>query len=309
MSHQTVAWIVFNLLVVAMLALDLGVINRKAHVVRVREALLWSLFWIGLAMLFNIGVFFYLGHEQGIKFLTGYLIEKSLSVDNLFVFLLVFNYFRVPAIYQHKVLFWGILGALVMRAIFIFAGIALIEKFHWLLYVMGAFLIFTGIKLLFEKDKELHPEKNPMLRLFKKLMPVTDDFEGDRFFIKRGLKRFATPLFLVLVVIETTDVVFAIDSVPAVLAISRDPFIVYSSNVFAILGLRALFFALSGLMTMFHHLHYGLSAILIFVGVKMIIADFFKVPIYIALGFIALTLTFSVLASIKWPKSDQGTPA
>jgi integral membrane protein, TerC family len=307
MSHQTVAWIVFNAVVFVMLALDLGVFNRKAHTVRVREALLWSAMWIGLALLFNVGVFYYLGKVAGVQFLTGYLIEKALSVDNLFVFLLVFGYFKVPAKYQHKVLFWGIIGALIMRAIFIFAGIALIQKFHWVLYIMGAFLVFTGIKLLFEKDKEIHPEKNPILLLFRKFVRCTEGYDQDKFFVRRGVQLCATPLFLVLLVIETTDVIFAVDSVPAVLSISLDPFIVYSSNVFAILGLRALFFALSGLMTMFHHLHYGLSAILIFVGVKMLIADFYKIPIYAALGFIALTLTVSVLASLKWPQHKEPT--
>lgn len=305
MSHHAIAWIVFNVVVLVMLALDLGVFNRKSHIVRVREALLWSAMWIGLAMLFNIGIYFYLGHEAGTQFLAGFLIEKSLSVDNLFVFLLIFNYFRVPAHYQHKVLFWGIFGALVMRGIFIFAGIALIQKFHWLLYLMGAFLIFTGIKLLFNKDEEIHPEKNPLLRLFRRLVPVTENYEGDRFFIKRGLKRYATPLFMVLLVIETTDVIFAVDSVPAVLSISLDPFIVYSSNVFAILGLRALYFALSGLMMMFHYLHYGLSAILVFVGLKMIVADYFQFPIYVALGFIVLTLMLSILASVIWPQKKE----
>ncbi len=308
MKHTILPWIIFNAFVLAMLALDLGVLNRKAHRIRVREALLWSVMWIGLAVLFNVGVFIWMGHDAGVKFLTGYLIEKSLSVDNLFVFLLIFTYFGVPSSYQHKVLFWGIFGALLMRALFIFGGIVLLNKFHWLFYLLGAFLIFTGIKLIFEKEKEFHPEKNPILRIFRRLMPVTQNYEGDRFFVKRATQYFATPLFIVLLVIETTDVIFAVDSVPAILGITLDPFIVYSSNVFAILGLRALYFALSGMMAMFHHLHYGLSAILIFIGVKMLIADWFKIPILWALGFIGVVLAMAIAASMIWPHPEEVIP-
>ncbi|HCU25066.1 MAG TPA: tellurium resistance protein TerC [Deltaproteobacteria bacterium] len=302
MSLQAWLWIVFVVFILGMLLLDLLVFNRKSHVVKVREAILWSLFWIALALLFNIGIYFVEGHDLALRFLSGYLVEKSLSVDNLFIFLLIFSYFRVPALYQHKVLFWGIFGALVFRAIFIFAGIALLQKFHWLFYILGAFLIFTGIKLIFEQEKEIHPEKNPLLNLVRRLMPCTDDYEGDRFFVRRGARLWATPLFIVLVVIETTDVIFAVDSVPAVLAISQDPFIVFSSNAFAILGLRALFFALSGMMEMFHYLNYGLAAILTFIGVKMILSTWYKIPIAYALGFIALSLLLSALASVFWPK-------
>ncbi len=302
MSPQTWMWIGFNALVLVLLVLDLGVFHRKAHAIRVKEALYLSAFWIALALAFNVGVYYFLGQDAALKFLTGYLLEKSLSVDNLFVFLLIFTYFRVPSTYQHKVLFWGILGALVMRAIFIFGGITLVSRFHWLFYLMGAFLIFTGIKLAFEKDKEVHPEKNPAIALVRKIFPVTSGFEGSKFFIRKEGKLWATPLFVILIVVETTDVIFAVDSVPAILAISLDPFIVYSSNVFAILGLRALYFALAGVMQMFHHLHYGLSMILVFVGVKMLIADWYKIPISIALGFIALVLTLSIVASILWPK-------
>lgn len=305
MHHSYWLWIGFNLFVLLMLALDLGVFHKKSHSVSVKEALVWSVVWISLALVFNAGVYHWMGHDAALKFLTGYLLEKSLSVDNLFVFLLIFSYFRVPAQYQHKVLFWGILGAILMRALFIFTGIALIQRFHWLFYLLGAFLFFTGVKLAFEKDKEIHPEKNFMLRLFRKIMPVTHEFEGDKFFVKRGLKRFATPLFIVLLVVETTDVIFAMDSVPAILSITLDPFIVYSSNIFAILGLRALYFALAGMMQMFHHLHYGLAAILCFVGVKMLIADFYKIPIAYALGFIALTLLTSIVASLLWPKPQE----
>lgn len=304
MSLQAWLWIGFLVFILLMLLLDLMVFNRKSHTIQIKEAILWSIFWIVLALLFNGGIYYLEGHDLALQFLSGYLVEKSLSVDNLFVFLLIFSYFKVPGPYQHKVLFWGIFGALVFRAIFIFAGIALLEKFHWLMYILGAFLVFTGIKLIFEQEKEIHPEKNPLLNLVRRLIPVTPDYEGDRFFIKRGLKRMATPLFIVLVVIETTDIVFAVDSVPAVLAISRDPFIVFSSNAFAILGLRALFFALAGMMQAFHYLHYGLAAILSFIGVKMILAAWYKIPTVYALGFIALALVLSSLASVFWPKKE-----
>ncbi len=308
MSTQTLLWIAFNVFVLAMLALDLGIFHRKAHAVRVREALIWSAVWIALSLVFNLGVYFYAGQEKALEFLTGYLLEKSLSVDNLFVFLLLFTYFKVPTRLQHTVLFWGILGALVMRAIFIFAGIALIQKFHWLFYVLGAFLVVSGIKLAFEKDKEIHPERNLFLRVFRKFFPITKEFEGGKFFVRKSRKIYATPLFVVLIVVETTDVIFAMDSVPAILAITLDPFIVYSSNVFAILGLRALYFALAGIMKMFHHLHYGLSFILVFVGVKMLIEDFYRVPVPWALGVIAGTLTLSVVASILWPQPPEVPP-
>ena len=298
-------WVGFNLFILALLALDLGIFHRKAHEIRVREALIESGYWIGLALLFNVVVYFWQGREVALQFLAGYVIEKSLSVDNIFVFILIFSYFKVPAKYQHKVLFWGIVGALVMRAIFITAGIVLIHKFHWIIYVFGAFLVFTGIRLAFEKDKEIHPENNPVLKLFKRFMPTTDSYEGDKFFIRKSGKLFATPLFLVLLVIEVTDVVFAVDSIPAILAITRDPFIVYSSNAFAILGLRALFFALAGIMGMFHHLHYGLAAILGYVGVKMLLSDIYKIPIVISLGVIVGTLALSIIASLVWPKKDK----
>jgi tellurite resistance protein TerC len=284
---------------VVMLILDLKVFHRKLHEIKMKEALGWSLFWIVLAVLFNVGIYFWRGPQAGLEFLTGYLIEKSLSVDNLFVFLLIFSYFRVPALYQHKVLFWGILGALVLRLVFILIGVALVERFHWMIYVFGAFLIITGIKLGLEKEKEIHPEKNLALRLFRRLMPVSSNYQGSQFFFKDSTgRRFATPLFVVLLVVETTDVIFAVDSVPAILAITRDPFIVYSSNAFAILGLRALYFALANLMQLFHHLHYGLSAILIFVGTKMLLADLYKIPIAVALGIIAGILLLSIIASL-----------
>ena len=305
MENQTLWWIVFNLFVLAMLVLDLKVFHRDAHEVKIKEALLWSAFWIALALVFNVGIYIFRGAEDALEYLTGYLIEKSLSVDNIFVFLLIFSYFRVPAQYQHKVLFWGILGALIMRAILIFAGVALIERFHWIIYIFGIFLIFTGIKLAFEKDKEIDPEKNPALLFVRRFMPVTEGFEGDRFFIRRAERLFATPLFLVLVVVETTDVIFALDSIPAILAITTDPFIVYTSNVFAILGLRALYFALAGLLQLFHYLHYGLSAILVFVGIKMLGSDIFHIPVGVALGVVGGILALSVIASIIWPVAHE----
>ena len=305
MSSQILPWVAFNLFVLAMLALDLGVFHRQAHVVNVKEALLWSAIWIALALFFNLGIYFWRGPETALEFLTGYLIEKSLSVDNIFVFLMLFSYFRVPALYQHKVLFWGILGALIMRAIFIAMGVTLIQKFHWVIYVFGAFLILTGIKMALQKGKEIHPEKNPVLRLFRRWMPVTDHYEDGKFFVKRDRHYLATPLFVVLLVVETTDLIFAVDSIPAILAITLDPFIVYTSNVFAILGLRALYFALAGIMQLFSYLHYGLSAILVFVGAKMLLTDIYKMPVGIALGVVAAILLLSVIASVVRPPQPE----
>lgn len=298
-------WAGFLLFVLLMLALDLGVFHRNSHEVKIREALIWSAVWISLALLFNVGVYFLMGKEKAIEFLTGYVIEKSLSVDNLFVFIMVFSYFNVDTKYQHKVLFWGILGALVMRAIFIFAGVALIQQFHWIIYIFGAFLIFTGIKMLAQKDEKIEPEKNPLVRLFKRFFPVTDTMHGDRFFVKINAKIVATPLFIVLLIIEFTDLIFAVDSIPAILAISTDTFIIFTSNVFAILGLRALYFALAGIAKLFYYLKYGLSAILVFVGVKMVIAGFFKIPVMYSLLVIVSILTFSILASVIFPKTEK----
>ncbi|MBI4243855.1 MAG: TerC family protein [Planctomycetes bacterium] len=306
MDNRIWWWVFFNIFVLAMLALDLGVFHRKSHEVKIKEALVWSAAWITLALLFNLVIYFWQGRATALEFLTGYLLEKSLSVDNIFVFLLIFSYFRVPTHYQHKVLFWGILGALVMRAIFIALGITLIQKFHWVIYIFGGFLIFTGIKMALEKDKEIHPEKNPVLKLFRKLMPVTQQYEEDKFFIRKDHQLFATPLFIVLLVIETADVIFAVDSIPAVLAVTLDPFIVYTSNVFAILGLRALFFAMAGIMKSFHYLHYGLSAILVFVGSKMVLADIYKIPILISLSVIIILLGLSIpipLRHLLYPRT------
>jgi tellurite resistance protein TerC len=303
--NEGTLWIGFNLFVVLMLVLDLGVFHRKSTVISVKEALIWTGVWVLLAFLFNIFVFYQLGEEKAFEFLTGYLIEKSLSVDNIFVIILIFSFFNVPAAYQHKVLFWGIMGALVMRVCFILAGVELIHKFHWLIYIFGGFLIFTGIRILTQGDLKLNPEKNPVVKFVRRIFRVTPDFEGNRFFIRREKVLWATPLFVVVVLIEATDLIFAVDSIPAILAVSDDPFIVYTSNVFAILGLRSLYFALAGMEKYFTHLKYGLSAILIFVGIKMCIADYYKVPIEISLAFIILTLSVSVMTSMVMQKSEK----
>ena len=295
----------FNVFVLAMLALDLGVVHRRKHEIKFKEAVAWSAVWIGLALAFAALVAYKRGAGTALQFLTGYIIEESLSVDNLFVFLLIFSYFAVPARLQHGVLFWGVLGAMVLRAIFIVAGVALLERFEAVIYLFGAILIFSGVKMALEKESKIDPNQNPVLKLFRKLMPVTTEFEGSKFLVRRDGRTFATPLLLVLLVVETTDLIFAVDSIPAVLAITRDRFIVYTSNVFAILGLRAMFFALKGTMDLFHHLHYGLSAILVFVGAKMLLGHFIEIPIGIALGVVASILALSVVASLIWPKASE----
>lgn len=298
-------WIGFLVFVMLMLILDLGVFHRNSHEVKVKEALIWSGVWISLALLFNYGLYLYMGKEKALEFLAGYLIEKSLSVDNLFVFIMLFSYFNVSPKYQHKVLFWGIIGALVLRAIFIFAGVALISKFHWIIYLFGVFLLFTGAKMLFHDDKEVEPDKNPLVRLFKRFFPVTDSMSGGRFFVKINAKRFATPLFIVLLIVEFTDLIFAVDSIPAILAVSNDTFIIFTSNVFAILGLRSLYFALAGITKYFHYLKYGLSVILIFIGVKMLIVDLYKIPIVYSLLTIVGILAVSVLLSVVFPQKQN----
>lgn len=295
---QSILWGAFTVFVLGMLALDLGVFHRKSHEVSVREALIWTTVWIVLAMLFNIFVYFYFDQQKALEFFTAYLVEKSLSIDNIFVILMIFSYFSVPSAYQHKVLFWGILGALVMRVIFIFAGIELIHKFHWLIYIFGGFLIVTGIRMITTENKPLNPEKNPLVKFVRRLFPVTESFEEDRFFVRRDQKLWATPLFIVVVLIEGTDVIFAIDSIPAIISITDDPFIVYTSNVFAILGLRSLYFALAGIEKFFTYLKYGLAAILVFVGVKMCLADVVKIPIELSLIIIGFLLAISMIASV-----------
>jgi tellurite resistance protein TerC len=298
-------WAGFIAFVILLLAIDLGVFHRKSHEVKIKEALIWSALWISLALIFNYGIYVFMGKEKALEFLAGYLIEKSLSVDNLFVFIMLFSYFNVNPIYQHKVLFWGILGALIMRAAFIFAGVALITKFHWIIYIFGAFLILTGIKMLLQKEGEIAPDKNPLVRLFKKLFPVTDQMHEGKFFVKLNSKTVATPLFVVLLIVEFTDLIFAVDSIPAILAISNDTFIIFTSNVFAILGLRALYFALAGITKYFHYLKYGLSAILVFVGTKMVIAGFYKIPILYSLLTILGILFVSIMLSILFPQKEK----
>lgn len=307
--ERMILWVAFNLFVLGMLALDLLVFNRKAHAVSLREALSWSLVWIALALIFNAGIYHMWGEEKALEFLTGYLIEKSLSVDNLFVFLIIFSYFDVPTIYQHRVLFWGILGALVMRAIFVAAGAALLSTFHWIIYLFGGFLVITGIKMFFAGDEKIEPEKNPAVRLLRRWMPITAEFHGPRFFVRINQRLWATPLFVVLLVIETTDVIFAVDSIPAIFAITLDPFIVYTSNIFAILGLRALYFLLAGILEMFRFLKLGLSVVLCFVGVKMMLVDFYKIPIGVSLGIIAGILTVAIAASLLIKPRMIGVPA
>lgn len=298
MNNSLLLWIGFNLFILIMLILDLGVFHRKAHKVSVKEALIWTCVWVGLAFSFNIFVYYTLGEEKAFEFFTGYLIEKSLSVDNIFVFIMIFTYFNVPASAQHKVLFWGIAGALVMRIIFIVAGVELIHQFHWLVYIFGAFLIFTGIRFITQEDVKIDPDKNPIVKLVRKLFRVTQDFQGNKFFVTIDHRLWATPLFIVVIMIEVSDLIFAVDSIPAILAISDDSFIVYTSNVFAILGLRSLYFALAGIEKFFKYLKYGLAVVLVFVGVKMCIADWYKIPIEISLSFIVVTLGLSLITSI-----------
>lgn len=309
MTESAILWTSFSLFVIGMLALDLGVFHRKSHKVGIREALTWTAVWVTLAMIFNLFIYYYFDKEKALEFFTAYLIEKSLSIDNIFVIIMIFSYFHVREEYQHKVLFWGIFGALVMRVIFIFSGIELIHKFHWLIYIFGGFLVITGIRMLLAGDDKFEPEKNPLMKLARKLFPVTNDFVGDNFFVRRDNVLWATPLFLVVVMIEGTDLIFAVDSIPAVLSISEDAFIVYTSNVFAILGLRSLYFALAGIEKYFQFLKYGLSAILVFVGVKMCITDLYKIPVEVSLIVIVFTLAISMIASVIVKKpNDTDTP-
>ena len=301
-------WIIFSIFVLGMLALDLGVFSRKPHEVHFKEALAWSIVWVTLSLIFNAWIYFRFGSQKALEFLTGYLIEKALSVDNIFVFVVLFASFAVPKIYQHRVLFWGVIGAIVMRAVFIGLGAALVARFHWIMYVFGAILIFTGIKLMKEGDAEPHPEKNPIYKFARRLMPATPEYHGKSFTVIKDGRRYATPLLLVLIAIEATDVVFAVDSIPAIFAITTDPFIVYTSNIFAILGLRAMYFLLAGVIDKFHFLKYGLAIVLLFVGVKMVIVEWYKIPIVVSLAAIAGILTTSVVASIIWPKAPEIPP-
>ncbi|MDQ2656528.1 MAG: TerC family protein [Bacteroidota bacterium] len=305
MDDMVILWTAFNVFILGMLALDLGVFHKKSEEITVRNALIWTGIWVGLAMTFNLFVYLYIGKEEGIAFLTGYVIEKSLSVDNIFVIIMIFSYFHVPSSYQLKVLFWGIIGALIMRVIFIFAGIELIHRFHWLIYIFGGFLVFTGLRMVLASEEKIEPEKNPVVLLVRRIFPVTESYQSDNFFVRLNGKLWATPLFLVVVLIETTDLIFAVDSIPAILAITDDPFIVYTSNVFAILGLRSLYFALSGIEKYFHYLKYGLATILVFVGTKMCLTDFYKIPIEVSLIVIVSVLIVSIGASMLFPKKQE----
>ena len=305
------ALILFNLFILALLALDLGLFNRRPHVPSFRESALWYAAWLALALLFNVGIFFWRGPEPALQFLTGYILELSLSMDNVFVFALIFGYMAVPLSCQRRVLFWGILGALVMRALFIGAGVALVARFEWIFYVFGAFLVFTGLKLLGERERELHPERNPVVRLARRLFPVTATYEGASFFVRRSGSLLVTPLLLVLIMVETTDVLFAVDSIPAVFAITQDPFIVYTSNIFAIVGLRTLYFLLAGAITKFRYLHPALAVILVLIGLKMLLAHFYKLPTWLSLAAICLIFGIAILLSLlrgknSGPEGDSG---
>ena len=303
MTENIWIWVGFNAFILIMLALDLGVFHRKAHVVTIKESLTWTGIWVAMALIFNAGIYHYMGNDKALEFFTGYVIEKSLSVDNVFVIALLFSYFAVPTLYQHKVLFWGILGALVMRAAMIALGAKLITEFAWIIYIFGAFLILTGIKMIVKSEEEIHPERNPVVRLFKRFMSVTSEYRGDKFFIREKSILMATPLFVVLLLVEFTDLIFAVDSIPAIFAVTKDPFIVYTSNVFAILGLRSLYFALSGVLDKFHYLKVGLGVVLSFVGVKMLLAHSpWKIDTLVSLGVIVIVLVASVVASLVWPK-------
>lgn len=304
-AHSPLEWLAFGLIIAFMLFLDLGVFHKKTHAVSIKESLAWTFVWIVLAMLFNIWIYYSMGEQKGLEFLTGYVIEKSLSIDNIFVISLIFSYFRVPPQYQHRVLFWGVLGALFFRIIFIFAGVALIQKFHWMIYVFGGFLVITGLKMLKDSEKKIDIENNFLINFVKKFFRISSTFEGEKFIIKKDGVKYFTPLFLVLVMIESTDIVFAVDSIPAILAITPDPYIVFTSNVFAILGLRSLYFALNGIMEMFEYINYALAGILVFVGVKMMIASYVKIPTILSVSVIFTLIIISVLASIYFPKKKK----
>jgi tellurite resistance protein TerC len=312
--NQTGLWIAFNVFVLGMLAVDLGVFNRKAHVISIREASRWTIVVVAMAALFNLGIFRYQGHHAGLEFLTGYMIELALSVDNIFVFILIFSYFKVPAKYQHRVLFWGVFGALLMRGVMIGAGAYLISRFEWIIYIFGAFLVFTGVRMLVHDDAEIEPESNPVLKLVRRALPVSPAYDGQHFFTRmdvRGvLRRAVTPLFVVLVLVETTDLIFAVDSIPAIFAVTTDPFLVYTSNVFAILGLRSMYFLLAGVIDRFHYLKVGLAAVLIFVGTKMLITFFgIHLPIAVSLGVVGGLLLIAVLASLLFPQKEEDAGA
>ncbi len=301
-------WGGFIALVLAMLALDLGVLHRKPHAIHPREAFVWTVVWISVALVFNLAVYHWFGPQKALEFLTGYLIEKALSVDNIFVFLVIFSYFSVPSELQHRVLFWGVLGAIILRAIFILVGAALMTAFHWIIFVFGGFLVYTGIKILLQKHEEVHPESNPLIRVFRRFVPTVAEYRGARFFVTEAGRRYATPLFLVLLAVEGTDVVFAVDSIPAIFAITPDPFIVFTSNILAILGLRALFFLLAGIIDKFRYLKAGLGLVLAFVGIKMVISDWYHIPVGISLGVVCGILGTSIVSSLINPPVEPPLP-
>lgn len=305
MAENIWFWVGFNVFVLVLLALDLGVFHRRDHAVGMKEAAIWTVVWISISLLFNLGVYFYAGPTPALQFLTGYLIEKSLSVDNIFVFVMLFSYFKVPAVYQHRVLFWGILGALIMRGILIGVGAFLISQFHWVIYIFGVFLVFTGVRMAVQKDEHVDVESNGVVKLLRRVMPITQTYHGHDFFLRQAGRIFATPLFVVLLIVETTDLIFALDSIPAIFAVTTDPFLVYTSNVFAILGLRSMYFLLAEVVTKFRFLKLGLSAILAFVGVKMLIVDVFHIPIVVSLVVIASILTISIVASLLLPVAAE----
>lgn len=300
-------WTGFTVLVLLLLTLDLGLFHREAHEIPAREALALSVFWIGLALLFNLAIFAFFGKQKALEFLTGYMIEKALSVDNIFVFLVVFSFFAVPRMYQRRVLFWGILGAIVMRGAFILAGAVLLEQFHWMIFVFGGFLVLTGIRMLTHRNAEHRPDRNPLFRLFRRFIPTVPEYHAGRFMVRIDGRRLATPLLLVLISIEATDLVFAVDSIPAIFAVTSDPFIVYTSNIFAILGLRALYFLLASVIEKFHYLKIGLSFVLVFVGVKMVVSEMYKIPIGASLAVIAGLLGISIIASLWFPPAPATT--
>ncbi len=299
-QNEILLYILFNLFILLMLGIDLGVFHRKVHTVSLKEAAIWSILWVVLAAIFNVGVFIVAGHQTGLEFLTGYLIERALSFDNIFVFVVIFSYFGVPAQFQHKALFWGVLGALVTRSLFIAAGAALVSRFEWILYIFGVILIVSGWKIMTGKGTEVHPEKNLFIRLARKFFPVASGYETSGFVLRRNRKTFITPLLLVLITVETTDIMFAVDSIPAVFGVTRDPFIVYSSNVFAILGLRATYFLLAGVMNTFHYLSHGLSLVLIFIGIKMLLGDVVHISITVSLIVVVGILAIAIVASLLW---------
>ena len=306
MGSSTWLWIGFSVFILLMMSLDLGLLNRKAHVIKYREAATWSAVWVTLALIFAGLVFYYQGTDRGLEFLTGYLIELSLSVDNLFVFLLIFSYFKVPAKYQHRVLFWGVMGALVMRLTMIFIGAALINRFHWIIYIFGAFLVYTGIKMFKHEDLDIRPEDNPLVKFVTRYIPITRHYEEEKFFTRVNGRLTGTLLFLVLVIVEVTDLVFAVDSIPAIFAITTNTFIVYTSNVFAILGLRSMYFLLAGVVEKFQYLKMGLAIVLTFIGAKMlVVAVGVHIPIWFSLIFVAVVLLSSVIASLIWPKDAE----